>query len=148
MSGGAQLFALPLATWERGALKAALAKVGLPCDDIETPAVMFWRFEQDDVPVGFGGLEMFGENGLLRSLVTLPPLRRRGFAREMVAVIETEALARHVRSLYLLTTDGAAFFSRLGYAPCRREEVPETVRASSQFSSLCPRGAVAMVKSL
>jgi N-acetylglutamate synthase-like GNAT family acetyltransferase len=148
MEGGAQLFALPLATWERGSLKAVLAKAGLPSDDIESPTVLLWRFERDDVPVGFGGLEICGEDALLRSLLTLPPLRRHGFGTGMVEAIETEAVARQVRGLYLLTTDGVAFFARLGYVPCRREDVPVSVCASAQFAVLCPASATVMRKEL
>ncbi len=148
MASGARLFAQPLAPWERGALKAALTKAGLPSDDIEAPGLLFWRFERNDVPVGFGGLEIFGSDALLRSLLTLPPLRRRGVGTAMVGAIEVEAVAHKIRRLYLLTTDCVAFFARLGYAPCRREDVPAAVRASAQFARLCPSTAAVMTKRL
>ena len=64
----------PLAVWEREGLKAALVKAGLPADDVGDPALLFWRFETfEDVPVGFGGLELHGDDALLHSVVTLPP---------------------------------------------------------------------------
>ena len=69
---------LPLAVWERDGLAAALAKAGLPTEDIQASGPLFWRFENDDVPVGFGGLEIFEDQALLRSVVTLPPVRNRG----------------------------------------------------------------------
>ena len=145
---GPQLFALPLAPFERDALEAVLRKAGLPSDDVKAPEILFWRFEKDDMPVGFGGFEVCGEDALLRSLVTLPPLRRRGIGAAMVAVIETEALARQLRGLYVVTTDCAAYFSHLGYVPCRREDVPAAVRASTQFASGRQAGAAVMVKPL
>jgi N-acetylglutamate synthase-like GNAT family acetyltransferase len=148
MDGGAQLFAQPLAAWERGPLKSALTKAGLPSADIESPPLLFWRFERDDMPVGFGGLEICGEDALLRSLLTLPPVRRHGFGTAMVAAIEAEAAAHQVRGLYLLTTDGVAFFARLGYVPCRRDDVPVTVRASAQFAAPCAATAAVMGKEL
>jgi N-acetylglutamate synthase-like GNAT family acetyltransferase len=148
MAGRPQLFALPLAPFERDALEAVLRKTGLPCDDVEAPEILFWRFERNDMPVGFGGLEVCGDDALLRSLVTLPPLRRRGIGAAMVAVIETEALARQLRNVYVLTLDGAAFFTGLGYVPCRREDVPAAVRATAQFSRLCPSSAAVMTKPL
>jgi len=143
-----QLFAQPLAVWERDGLKAALAKVGLPADDVGEPDRLFWRFERDDVPVGFGGLEIFGENALLRSLVTLPPMRLRGVGRAMVAKLETEARARAARVVYLLTIDMAAFFAELGYAACERQAVPPAIAATPQFAMLCPASATAMVKQI
>jgi hypothetical protein len=70
-----ELFALPLATWEREGLKAALARAGLPADDVVHDGPLFWRFERDDVPVGFAGIEVHGTDALLRSLITMPPAR-------------------------------------------------------------------------
>jgi N-acetylglutamate synthase-like GNAT family acetyltransferase len=143
-----QLFALPLAPWERDGLKAALKKSGLPASDIEAPDRLFWRFERNDMPVGFGGLEIHGEAALLRSLVTLPPLRSRGFGGAIAAALEVEAKARGCRAVYLLTTDEASFFAGLGYLPCSRRDVPAAIRATEQFTSLCPESATVMVKRL
>jgi N-acetylglutamate synthase-like GNAT family acetyltransferase len=148
MSGAGQLMALPLATWERDGLRSALAKAGLVTEDINGAEVLFWRFETNDIPVGFGGLEIHGDVGLLRSVVTLPPMRRRGFGTAMVAVLETEAIARNLRALYLLTIDSVPFFAKLGYAPCARDSVAASIRASAQFTALCPQTAVAMTKDL
>jgi N-acetylglutamate synthase-like GNAT family acetyltransferase len=142
------LFAFPLADWERDGLKAALAKAGLPTDDVGDAALHFWRFEVGDMPVGFAGLEVRGDLGLLRSVVTLPPLRRKGIGRAMVEVVETEAVARSLRALYLLATDSAPFFAALGYAPCRRDDVPDPIRATAQFTALCPQTASVMCKAL
>ena len=89
-----RLIATPLAPWERDGVKAALVKVGLPAEDIQDERVLVWRFETfQAIPVGFGGLEVFGSDALLRSLVTLPPLRQVGMGAAMVAVLETEARA-------------------------------------------------------
>jgi GNAT superfamily N-acetyltransferase len=90
---GRPLFAQPLATWERDGLKAALARAGLPADDIQDDGPLFWRFERDDMPVGFAGIEVHGSDALLRSLVTLPPLRLQGVGGAMVDKMETEARA-------------------------------------------------------
>src|SRR5205823_2445601 len=85
------------------------------------------------IPVGFGGLEIFGSDALLRSLVTLPPLRQVGMGAAMVTVLETEARALKCRVIYLLTASDTRLFGRLGYAACARSDVPEAVRASRQF---------------
>ena len=142
-----RLRATPLAAFERDGLKAALRKAGLPTDGVDQPEHLFWRFETtDDVPVGFGGLEVHGRDALLRSVVTLPPLRRRGFGEAIIAAIEQEANLRGCRAIYLLTTSDADFFGRLGYAACRRDEAADAIRSTALFASLCPASAVAMVK--
>ena len=146
MPSSTPLFALPLATWERDGLKAALLRAGLPADDLENEGPLFWRFERDDVPVGFAGLEVHGDDALLRSVITLPPLRLRGIGAGMVATIETEARVRGARAIYLLTQDDAPFFAKLGYAPCPREDVPSAIAATASFVRSCPASATAMVK--
>ena len=144
-----RLSATPLAAWEREGVTAALRKVGLPADDVEAPDRLFWRFETADlVPVGFGGLELYGTDALLRSLVTLPPLRHQGMGAAMAAILEVEARALGCRTLWLLTTTAAEFFTELGYAACERSEAPEPIRQSRQFSELCPASAILMTKPL
>jgi len=141
---GPPLFAQPLATWERDGLKATLARAGLPADDLDHDGPLFWRFERDDVPVGFAGIEVHGTDALLRSLVTLPPLRLQGIGGAMVDKMETEARARGARAIYLLTGDSAAFFEKLGYAPCVRERVPAAIAATAPFARLA--SATVMMK--
>jgi len=143
---GARIFAQPLADWERDGLKASLARAGLPADDVEDPDLLFWRFESDDVPAGFAGIEIFGQDALLRSLVTLPPVRRRGIGSAMVAKMEIEARARGARAIYLLTGDAVPFFARLGYAPCGRDAVPRAMAASRHFAKSRLASATAMAK--
>src|SRR5438067_448535 len=100
-----RLVAIPMAPWERDGIKAALVKAKLPADDLGDARVLVWRFETiEGTPVGFGGLEIFGRDALLRSLVTLPPLRQVGMGAAMVAMLETEARALKCHAIYLLTT--------------------------------------------
>ena len=144
-----RLRATPLATWERDGVKAALKKAGLSTDDVDAPALLCWRFELDDLtPVGFGGLEIHGEDALLRSVVTLPPMRHRGVARAMIAALEAEAQIAGCRTMWLLTTSAAQLFDRLGYAACERASVPKAIRQTQQFAALCPTSATVMTKPL
>src|ERR1051326_262289 len=144
-----KLMAHPLRAGERGALKAALTKAKLPTEDIEADGCLFWRFEsKDEVPVGFGGLEIHGEDALLRSLVTLPPVRSRGVGSAMVAALEFEARLHGCRNLWLITTTAADFFARLGYPPCERAVAPPARRDPAQFPPLCPASADVLMKRL
>ena len=140
--------AFPLAPWEREGLAAALAKADLATSDIREPDRLFWRFEHNDVPVGFGGLEIHGKDALLRSVVTLPPVRRRGIGGAIVAALETEARFAGCRKVWLLTTLAPAFFEALGYARVDRAAVPEGIRDTQEFAALCPANATAMTKAL
>jgi N-acetylglutamate synthase-like GNAT family acetyltransferase len=142
------LRAVPLAIFERDGLKAALRKAGLPCEDVEQPGPLFWRFDtDDDIPAGFAGLELQGPDALLRSLVTLPPRRGTGVGRAIVAALEREARLRGCDVIYLLAP-APDYFARAGYAALSRDAVPVAIRASSQFHSPICASAAAMVKEL
>ena len=143
-----RLRAMPLATFERDGLKAALRRAGLPCEDMEQSGPLFWRFDtDDDIPAGFAGLELYGPDALLRSLMTLPPLRGAGIGRAIVVAIEQEARLRGCDAIYLLTQE-PDYFARAGYAALSRDAVPEAIRASSQFQSPICAAAAAMIKEL
>jgi amino-acid N-acetyltransferase len=137
---------LPLAVWERDGLAAALTKAGLPTEDIFVNRPLFWRFESDDVPVGFGGLEIFNDQALLRSVVTLPPVRNRGIGTAIVTTLEAEANIRGCLAVWLVTEKAPGFFARLGYRACERSEAPQTVREAVPFAR--PAAAAAMMKRL
>jgi N-acetylglutamate synthase-like GNAT family acetyltransferase len=130
--------AIPLAVWERDGLAAALGKAGLPAEDVRSEGPLFWRFESDDTPVGFGGLQLFGDQALLRSVVILPPLRNRGIGSMVVEGLETEAQALGCTAVWTVTDRALAFFNRLGYRACEPAEAPAAVRDSISF-----RGAAA-----
>ncbi len=100
------------------------------------------------MPVGFGGLEIHGEDALLRSLVILPPLRSRGLGAAVVAQLENEAALHGCRAVWLLTEAASGFFDRLGYAKCDRAVVPPKIRETREFAALCPAGADVLVKRL
>ena len=147
IGGHPLLLAHPLAALERGGLAAALAKAGLPVEDLEEPGPIFWRFEDEDVPVGFGGLEIHGDQALLRSLVSLPPVRHRGIGRAIVAMLEMEARVRHCRAVWLLAP-APEFFLRLGYRQCERGEMPKSLQETAQFARLSPASATVMTRRL
>jgi N-acetylglutamate synthase-like GNAT family acetyltransferase len=145
---GPRLTSFPLATFERDGLKAALLKIGLPTEGIDAADCLFWRFETDELtPVGFGGLQIHGEHGLLSSVVTLPPVRGRGIGARMVAMLEVEARARGCRTLWLITANGVGYFGGFGYSACDRQDVPDAIRATQQFTD-GPTGTTVMCKAL
>lgn len=144
-----KLNAQPLAVWERDGLVAALHGAGLPTDDVAEAGPLFWRFASpNDVPVGFGGLDLHGPDAVLRSLVTLPPLRRRGVGTAMVAALEAEAAVLRATTVWAATTDCALFFGHLGYAAVPAADVPQAVRDSATFTAVDGASATTMMKRL
>ncbi len=142
----------PLAVGERAGLAALLAKEHLPVGDIDAPGCLFWRFDtKDDMPLGFGGLEVHGRDALLRSVVTLPPARGHGVGRAIVTALETEATVAGCHAIYLLAAP-SGLFAPLGYVACDAKGVPPSIRRSAQFSDFlagrAPPAVGVMVKRL
>ena len=141
--------ARPLAESERANLIAILAEAGLPTDDTGAPGCDFFGFrDQRGDLVGYAGLAIHASNALLRSLVTPPEFRGRGYGRAITDRMMALALRRGVRQLYLLTTAAAPFFEQLGFQAIDRAEAPPTIAATAEFATLCPATATLMRRML
>lgn len=125
------------------AITALLAAEGLPTDDIAAAGVRLWLAEDAGAAgvLGCGGLEDHGEVALVRSLVTAPAARGTGLGARLLARLEAEAAAAGATAAWLLTTGDGAFFVRHGYRTAERAAAPAALRATRQFSSLCPASA-------
>ena len=124
---------------ELGAITALLRTAELPVEDLNVAKLdAFVVAVEDRACVGVAGLEIFGSNALLRSLAVEPLHRSRGLGARLVDAVETEARARGVTALYLLTTSATTFFERVGYVAHERGAVPLSIAATTEFSSLCP----------
>ncbi len=131
------------------AVVALLEDAGLPTADLLDPArVQLFALMRGAELLGTVGVELHGAAGLLRSLAVAPPHRGAGHGRALVAHAERWAAAQGVAALYLLTTDAAGFFGRLGYAETARSAVPAAIAATPQFAALCPASAVLLQKRL
>ena len=129
------------------AIRSLLTEAGLPTADLDSsPGLHLWVAEDGGALVGVIGLEQFRSAGLLRSLVVAPHHRKRGLARRLVDTVEGQAKAADLKQLALLTETADRFFETLGYRLVDRQSVPEVVRQSAEFRTLCPLSARCMAK--
>jgi amino-acid N-acetyltransferase len=104
--------------------------------------------EDDGRVVGVAGLELYGDDGLLRSVAVDVDYRGQGLAKALVeAALERAALVG-LRSVYLLTTTAGDYFARHGFAGCPREAAPPAIRESWEFKSGCPSTAALMKRAV
>lgn len=137
------------ATSQIPALRRMLADAGLPDEDVHAEmAAGFLLAIRDGEICGAIGMEQYGSDGLLRSLVVDPGYRGEQLGRTLVDALEREAVKRGVRTLYLLTDTAEDYFPRLGYALFDRQSVPTGIRATAQFRELCPASAACLRKTL
>ena len=99
-------------------------------------------------PTGLIGCEIYGNDGLLRSLVVPPDNRGSGTGSALVEHVEAYARKQGVRAIYLLTTTAEQFFARRGYLPIERDQVPDSIRSTPEYSDICPTNSAIMVKHL
>jgi amino-acid N-acetyltransferase len=128
---------------------ALLSSAGLPSEDLtQQHCDGFFYIGPEAAPAGLVGLELFGEVALLRSLVVSAGLRDSGAGSRLLAHAENHARTRGVKNLYLLTTTAEEFFARRGYARADRGHAPPAIRATREFSGICPASSAFMHKQL
>src|SRR5271170_2681957 len=96
----------------RSTAVALLQAQGLPVSDITDEHLEHFFFVgSDGSPTGLVGLELYGTDALLRSLVVGENARGKGVGSTLVEHAEQYAATMRVRSLYLLTTTAETFFT-------------------------------------
>jgi len=125
-------------------VRALLAASDLPTDDIDDASISLVGAFDDDALIGVVGLQACGGVGLLRSLAVAPGHRDRGIARALCERVFEMAGERAMESLWLLTTSAKDYFTRRGFEAVPRDEAPEAIRTTAQFTALCPSSAHVM----
>jgi amino-acid N-acetyltransferase len=95
--------------------------------------------------IGTGGLEFFTDYALLRSVAVNSAQRGRGIGQGIVQELLLMAKLKPVIEVYLLTETAHDFFVKLGFSDVPRDAVPESIKESTEFSSVCPVSAACMV---
>jgi amino-acid N-acetyltransferase len=122
-----------------------LRRSGLPETDVaERWGHYFVVREDDGRVVGVAGLEVHGDDGLLRSVAVDPDYRRQGLGASLVEAAFVRAGQLQLRSVFLLTTDAGDYFARHGFTACERTEAPVAIRQSWEYATGCPSTAAFM----
>ena len=128
---------------------ALLEAEGLPVSDLtEAHLEHFFFTGSDGAPSALVGLEIYGPDALLRSLVVSAAARTQGLGTALVRHAEGYAAAHQVRALYLLTTTAEAYFEHRGYRRIDRDASAASIQSTREFASLCPASSAFMIKRL
>lgn len=128
--------------------RALLKASNLPADDLDYKRDLLVGYYEGDSLVGTGGLEVYEPYALLRSLSVKMGIRGKSVGTTITEYLLEEAKKKKLKSIYLLTETAHGFFLRKGFKDIKRDEIPEAVKASSEFSHVCPESAKAMVLSI
>lgn len=124
--------------------RSLLRSSNLPADDLNFKKDLLIGYFEGNVLVGTGGLEIYDGVALLRSLSVKLGIRGRSVGTTITEYLLDEARNRNVKGVYLLTEKAHGFFLKKGFKDVSRDEVPESLKTSSEFSRICPTTAAVM----
>lgn len=125
-----------------------LERADLPTAGVADHLPGFVVAEAEGHLVGLAGLEVHGDDALLRSVVVEPAFRGRGLGARLTERVLDAARTAEIGRVYLLTTTAEDYFPRHGFQRIRREDASPGVKRSVEFREACPASAVAMVLDL
>ena len=133
---------------EKESVVTLLKKADLLTEDLPDSLRDFLLAKKDGLLIGVAGLQMFRPVGLLRSVAVKPAHQGKGIAGQMVEQLLAGADEEDLQAVYLITTTADHYFDRYGFMAVSREQVPEAIQQTKQFSGLCPSTAVVMKRNL
>ena len=122
-------------------IKRLLENESLPSSDLDLTKIDLYLFTEGDHLIGISGLECSAPFALLRSMVVPKNLQGQGIGKRILQ--RSLEIARHqeINELYLLTETAGPFFEKLGFSQGNREDAPDFIKSTVQFSHLCPASA-------
>ncbi len=130
---------------DRAEAMALLRACSLPDSDIgQSFCRDFVVAIADGAVFATAALEVYGRDGLLRSVAVRPALRGRSIARALVAERLAHGERLGLSRVALLTTSAERFFERLGFVRTERAILSRELRACAQFCSVCPSSAACL----
>jgi len=131
---------------QRASIIALLQSEKLPAEDLPASLYNFLIATEDDKVIGAICLEQYDNYGLLRSMVVNKEYRNKNIATYLIQELESKAITLGIDCIYLFTETAPQYFEKKGYERISTDEVPIPIRASSEFSSVCPDSAIVMKK--
>ncbi len=126
-----------------------LQEQNLPTGGIEDQFENFILvFTHNSEFVGCGGLELYGDYGLVRSMAIRSEFQNKKIGSKLINQIEKVAKDNNIKQLYLLTETAERFFSKHGYSTIERINIPESISNTYEYSVACKQSAIVMSKNL
>jgi amino-acid N-acetyltransferase len=134
----------PAQAHDLAAARALLQRLQLPDHGVADRFGHYLVVRDASRLVGVCGVEVCGEDGLLRSVAVDPDYQGEGIGTLLVAGARELADRLKLRDLYVLTTTAAPFFRKRGFEDWSREKAPAPVRDSWEFRTGCPSSSALM----
>jgi amino-acid N-acetyltransferase len=133
----------PARQGDQKTIRSLLSGYKLPLDGLEGTKLWVLELDGGDV-VGVAGLELYSNQGLLRSVVVADSMHNHGYGAALANYVIGEARKGRVQELFLLTTTAPEFFKKLGFKKESRAKAVGGIVDSVEFKNACPKTAVLM----
>ncbi|MFW9817551.1 MAG: arsenic resistance N-acetyltransferase ArsN2 [Candidatus Thorarchaeota archaeon] len=128
---------------DHAAVVVLLQETDLPPDGIELHMENFLIIRHPEAVagpeflIGSVGLEIYEDSALLRSLAVHPDFQGKGLGSRLVNSIIDFAKGKGIHHLFLLTDTAEKFFEKRGWVVVTRDKIPEDMKQSVEFTTLC-----------
>ena len=127
-----------------GEIEDLLRGSGLPIGGAREHLEHFFVAREGGTLAGVIGLEQYGGEGLLRSLVVRESHRSKGIGNTLYLRVIDESRSLGIERLILLTTTAEAYFAARGFRNVARSTIKGALGHSAEFTGACPESALCM----
>lgn len=117
---------------------------GLPFEDLDKDKHLLVGYYQKEKLIGTGAMEIYGDYGLLRSVSITEAMRGKKLGSKITYHLIEHAKLSDLKGLYLLTETAKDFFDKIGFEVIDRNQAVEEIKASAEFTHVCPTSAACM----
>jgi len=125
-------------------IETLLKENKLPYEDIVSSKVIFFSKKKEDTIIGCIGIEEFGTDALLRSFAVSDAFKGKAIGKELLTDLLEYLKSKHFKTVHLLTTTAASYFSNYGFVVSTKNTAPESIKNTQEFTSICPDSAIYM----
>jgi N-acetylglutamate synthase-like GNAT family acetyltransferase/protein-tyrosine-phosphatase len=134
----------PASGGEFDGIKRLLIGSLLPSRDVGGANQRFIAARENGRLIGCAGLQVAGQDGLVRSVAVHWTRRNAGLGSRLHERLLYEATLAGVRTLYVVTTTAEEFFAGHGFRKVAAGAVPAELQASEEFTAFVPGGSTVM----
>lgn len=143
-TGGTTTSIGPASGGDLDGIKRLLIGSLLPSRDVGRSNQRFIVASDGGRLIGCAGLQVAGQDGLVRSMAVHWTRRNAGLGSRLHRRLLFEAALAGVRTLYVVTTTAEDFFAGHGFERIAASAVPPELQASEEFTAFVPGGSTVM----
>lgn len=125
-----------------------LQSLKLPVEGIDDHLSNFFVIKDKNEIIGSGGIEIYQDSGLIRSIAIDPKYQKKGLGRRIVEFLLSYAKEKQIKELFLLTDTVPKLYEKFGFNYIKREEMNSIIEQSEEFKGSCPNTAHLMSKAI